>query len=85
MKGVIKRLKGIQRKILFGMMSYWDKKEGLCVNPFYKQTEKSIKSNREFAKEIYPKVFKHFLGAWFNRYGNFDGFCSDKRVASLII
>lgn len=81
----IENLKKLQRQILFGMRAFMDKKDGLCMNPFYSQSERSIEDNKDYAQEVYPKVFKHFLAGWFERHGTFTNFESDKRMISLII
>ncbi len=82
MKNTIKKA---QRKLLFGLISYVSKKEGLCMNPFYKQNEKAIKDNKEFAKEVYPKVFWSHLNFLYNNFGDLRGFPKDKRMEQLIV
>lgn len=55
------------------------------MNPFYKQNEKAIKDNKEFAEEVYPKVFWSHLNFSYNTFGDFRGFIKDKRMEQLIV
>ena len=78
-------MKELQRKILFGMAGFTDEKDGLCMNPFYKCAEEAIQDNPDYAKEIYPKVFKEFLASWFAYKGSFNGLPKCKEFGELMV
>jgi hypothetical protein len=82
----IEAMEKLQVQILTGLAAYWTKEGGLCVNPFYRHDLKSIKEHINFAKEVYPHVFKSFLNGWFKQYGTFDNFpMSNKKLEKLLI
>ena len=62
---ILEAIKKQQREILFGLTSYYTKKEGLCMNPFYGGEESDIKKDVKYTKEIYAKVFKSHLAFLF--------------------
>ena len=79
-------LKKFQRDVLFGIMGFWTPEDGWCPNPFYKRTEKDIVDNCDYAKKIYPKVFKSFMCRWYERSGMFKDFPYQyKQVGELIV
>ena len=78
-------IKKQQRELLFSLAAYWTKEEGMCMNPFCGGKEKDIKENKDYAKEIYPKVFESHRNFVFNTFRDFGGLITDKRMECLII
>lgn len=54
-----------QVNILLTMMSGQKENGGLVINPFFNRTEEEIKSNFDYACEVYKDVFRRFISAWF--------------------
>lgn len=54
----------IQIEILKEVIGFLDKKEGLCVNPFYKASDEKIDDNIEYAKKIYEKIISGICSSY---------------------
>jgi hypothetical protein len=57
-----------QFNILTGLLSGMEDDGGLVLNYFHKASEDFVRENLSAAKEMYKKVFKVFLSAWYDSY-----------------
>lgn len=78
-------IKKDQHALLFGLIGYLTKEDGLCPNPFYGKEEKDIWNNKELAISVYPKIFKSHRGFVYGTFGDFRGLIPDERMEELII